>query len=443
MAFTDVNSLGLSPENAAHVNRRILQSALDRGGNIVISEPGIYNIDGTLLISSNTTLDCANGVYLRKMQSEEQELANGFTYVLINRGAFTKKWDEHIIVKNLSIIVNNVKTVERNKNLQVADRYIVPGLRGQLAFFYVRDLVVDGIRIGDLEPSNFGIHICTFEDIKVTNCIIIGKKDGVHLGRGHRFLISNCVFDTFDDAVALNAHDYDSSNPELGSIEDGVIEKCYDVNPEKAVGFFCRILAGAWVDWYEGMEVQKSDTVVSEGRLYRVFARPDGQKFISRTRPTHEYGRVTLDGIDWQMVQTDPTYEAAVRNVTFRDIFLYKPRCAFSVHFDHDVWSRSFYPGAKNPLQEQIVFDNVRVLHDGKVPFISAVTPIDSMIITNCSLRDNDIAFYNPANLENIGDTKLAISNCLTKTGDIRSHLHNNVEGKTIHVTLDGEKFTI
>ena len=160
------------------------------------------------------------------------------------------------------------------------------------------------------------------------------------------------------------------------------------------------------------MEVQKSDSVVSEGRLYRVFAKPDGQKYISKTRPTHKEGHQILDGIDWVMVQDDLVYDAGVRNVTFRDIFLYKPRTSFSVHFDHDRWSRSFYPGAKNPLQEQLFFENVHVLNDAGKDFLSIATPIDSMTLRGCSLRNNRINFINPAKLSDTGITKLTLSDC-------------------------------
>jgi hypothetical protein len=70
-----------------------------------------------------------------------------------------------------------------------------------------------------------------------------------------------------------------------------------------------------------------------------------------------------LDGITWGVVQDDVTYTAGVRNVVFRDIFLRKPRVGFSVHFDNDAYSRSYYPGAPIPAQEQLHFDNIRVLH--------------------------------------------------------------------------------
>lgn len=420
MPYTDANLLGLSPENSPAENVKILQSALDKGGTVIISQPGIYDIDKTLLIGPDTTFEFSNGAALRKTGS--------FTYAILNKGAISRTFDQHIIVRGAKILVNNV-TGETE----------IPGLRGQLAFFYVRDLLLDDIRIPDLEPANFGIHVCTFEDITITNCYIEGKKDGIHLGRGKRFLISNCKFRTFDDAIALNGHDYDSSNPQLGFIEDGVIEKCYDLNAENTTGFFCRILAGAWIDWFEGMEVQKSDTVVSDGKLYRVFANADGATFISKTRPTHSEGHKIIDDIDWCVVQDDSTYDAGVRNVTFRDIFLYKPRTAFSVHFDHDKWSRSFYPGAKNPLQEQISFENVRILHDGGNAFLSVVTPIDSMTMMNCSLRNNPICFYNPAKLEGIGTTKLSVINCSSTVGDVRNLVRNNVPGKRVELKEDGK----
>ena len=82
------------------------------------------------------------------------------------------------------------------------------------------------------------------------------------------------IFRTFDDPVALNAHDYAVANPQLGWIEDGLIEDCFDLPDKETTGYFCRILAGSWCDWYKGMEIQNSDTVVSNGRIYRAFQQP-------------------------------------------------------------------------------------------------------------------------------------------------------------------------
>ncbi len=426
MPYTDVNLLGLSPKNSGEENRRILQEALDKGGTVLVTAPGVYDISDTVYIGSHTTLEFANGAALRKVRNAEGE---EFAQVILNRGALTRTWDEHITVRGVKILVENIWGKTK-----------VAGLRGHLAFHYVRDLTVDDIRLPDLEPRSYGIHICTFENIRVTNCVITGMKDGVHLGRGRRFYIADCVFDTYDDAIGLNGHDYDTGNPQLGFIEDGVVERCYDVDSEKSVGFFCRILAGAWCDWYEGIEVQKSDSVVSDGRLYRVFAEPDGKTYISKTRPTHKEGHAILDGIDWVMVQDDATYAAGVRNVTFRDIYLSKRRVSFSVHFDRDTYSRSYYPGAAHPLQKQLVFDNIRILHDGGHDFLQVSTPVDSVLVVNSSLRDNKISFINRAELSDLGKTKLTFRDCVTPCGSVAALVECSVPNKELELTVDGVK---
>ena len=209
----------------------------------------------------------------------------------------------------------------------------------------------------DLPPLSFGLHVCTFEDIRLENLNIQGRKDAVHLGTGKRFVIRHGIFRTFDDPVALNAHDYAVANPQLGWIEDGLIEDCFDLPDKETTGYFCRILAGSWCDWYKGMEIQNSDTVVSNGRIYRAFQQPDGKKYTSVTPPSHKAGMEILDGIHWVMVQEGSIYNCGCRNIHFKDIHLQKEReVALSIHFDHDRYSRSVYPGSEMPVQENIIF---------------------------------------------------------------------------------------
>jgi polygalacturonase len=308
----------------------------------------------------------------------------------------------------------------------------VYGLRGQLAFFYVKDLRIERFRCYDLGKWQYGIHVCTFEDIIVNDVIIKGEKDGVHLGRGKRFTISNGIFQTYDDAIALNAHDYATGNPEMGWIENGVVENCHDLNAENTTGFFCRILGGAWTDWKEGMEVQQSDAVVSNGKVYRVQTKPDGTLFKSITRPTHESGSKVLDGIKWGVVQNDVVYNAGVRNVVFRDIFLEKPRIAFSIHFDNDRFSRSFYPGAMAVKQEQLLFDNIRILYPENRDFISVNTPVDVINIVNSSFGKGGIHFHGNNAMEDYLKTKINISNCIFNAEGNMILLRNEVKNKFI-----------
>ncbi|HTR40406.1 MAG TPA: hypothetical protein VMH87_02160 [Pseudomonadales bacterium] len=418
--FTDAATFGFSPDASGVENTRALQRAVDGGGTIVVSRPGTYKIAGTVYIGGQTTLSFGDGVFLKKVVE-----VGPFSHVFLNKGALTRIYDQHITIEGLQLIVNGVD-----------GRFFkdVYGLQGQVAFFYVKDLKIEHLRCLDLAKEQYCIQVCTFEDLIVDDAIIKGDKDGVHLGRGKRFTIRNCVFQTFDDAVALNGHDYDVGNPEMGWIEDGLVENCYDLNAEKTTGYFCRILAGAWVDWHQGMEVQKSDTVVSQGRLYRVFANPDGKKYKSITRPTFDHGSQVLDGIQWVMAQKDVTYTAGVRNVTFRDIFLEKPRIAFSIHFDNDQYSRSYYPGAEIPVQKQLAFDDIRVLHDQNYDFLSIETPVDAVTIMDSSFRDNSIDFQSNLAMPDYGPTKLNIFGCVFNKPGVMDLVLNDITNKMIEL---------
>jgi hypothetical protein len=417
-ALTDAADFGFSPEATGVENRKALQRAVDTAGTIIVSCPGTYKLAGAVYLGSNTSLLFGNNIFIKKSPEE-----GPFTHVLLNKGALTKTWDQHITVSGLQLIVNGVDI----------RKWEVYGLHGQIAFFYVKDLHIDHFRSLDGGRAQYMIHVCTFEDLVIEDVHIEGQKDGIHLGRGKRFTLRNGVFETGDDAIALNAHDYSVGNPELGWIEDGVIENMHDLpNPKQQVGYFCRILAGAWIDWKPGMEVQQSDTVVSERRLYRVQMTADGKVYKSETRPTHTTGAKVLDGINWGVVQDDVTYTAGVRNVVFRDIFLSKPRTAFSIHFDNDKYSRSYYPGAPIPHQENILLENVRVLYDAPTDFLQVRTPIDVVSIANSSLRNNHIVFSSNKAMTDYGPTRMNMTGCIFAQPGTLQLLINRVPGKKI-----------
>ena len=415
--YTDAGNYGFSPDATGIQNAEALQKATDAGGTVVVSTPGTYDIARTVYVGSHTTLSFGAGVQLRKVDEEGE-----FSHVILNKGALKKSWDENIVIHGLSILVNGVD----------ARAWQVFGLHGQIAFFYVRDLKIERFRCLDLGPKQYAVHICTFEDVLVQTAIIYGDKDGIHFGRGKRFTVRDCVFRCFDDAVALNAHDYDVGNPEVGWIEDGVVENCHDLDADRTTGFFCRIIAGAWKDWEPGMLVQKSDTVVSGGRIYRVKADPDGTFRKSNTPPTHTHGTEVLDGISWVLTQEDATYTAGVRNVAFRSIFLRKPRIGFSIYFHNDRYHRAYIPGSQYPVQRQLTFDNIRVLHNEAVDFIETESQMDVLTITNCSLRDNSIRFRSDPDVEESGTTIVNMVGCVFNKRGSMDLLVNEAERKEI-----------
>lgn len=422
-AFTDASAFGFSPDASGVENARSLQKAVDGGGTITVSKPGIYHLAATVYLGSHTSLVFGNGVIVKKVAE------NGpFTHVFLNKGALTRVPDTGISIDGLNLSVNGV---DRAMNE-------VFGLRGQVAFFHARDIRITRFRCQDLGKIQFCIHVCSFEDLHIQDAVIKGDKDGIHLGTGKRFTIRDCSFQTYDDAIALNAHDYATSNPALGWIENGLIENCHDLDAEKTVGFFCRILAGAWTDWQPGMRVQQSDTVVSEGRLYRVQMKADGTEYVSKTRPAHKSGAMELDGIKWGMVQENETRTAGVRNVVFRDIFLHKPRTSFSFHFDSDVYSRSYYPGAPVPEQQGLLFDGIRVLHEKKGELFSIATPVDALVLRNSFLGDNPIRFRKVAGIDSYPPTKINIEGCVFRHPAQTTLVSNAAPQKSIEIRASG-----
>ena len=375
------NELGFLPGKSGVENARALQRAVDFGGTITVDLPGVYDLAETVLIGDDTELIFRAGAYVRRAKDEEG--VQRMSYAFVNKGAFDRKWNKNIALRGLRLIVNDMETTWGGRQ--------IVGLIGHVSFYYVKNLVIDEFECLDLRKSSFCIQICTFENIRVENVHIEGRKDGVHLGTGSKFVIRNGIFRTFDDPIALNAHDYATSNPQLGWIEDGVIENCYDLDDKDTTGFFCRILAGSWVRWYKGMKVQHSDTVIANGRLYRVCMKPDWTEYVSETCPCHEDGAKEYDGINWVMVQEGEIENCGCRNIHFKDIFLQKARpIAFAMHFDHDNWSRSVYPGSKAPVQEDLVFENIFFENDVPI-LLRSTTPVNSFKLVNSVLRNSRV----------------------------------------------------
>lgn len=381
----DAWDYGFRPENTAWDNHRAFQQALSGGGTIVVSVPGTYDLSNTNIISSDTELLFSEGVRINKCADENGILP---TYLFVNEGAFDRTYDENITIEGLDL---DIKRLNMGSDVEP-----VVGLQATLSFFYVRNLKMSDIVINNVGYGNFALQVCTFEDITLENIHIDGDKDGIHLGRGRRFAVRNCTMRTYDDPIALNAHDYMISNPELGWIEDGVIENCVDLQDSETTGFFCRVLAGGWREWESGMELQNSDAVISQGRIYRVEGEADGKLYVSQFRPQHlqgvkDYG----DGISWVMTQShDVTDNCGVRNVLFKDIVLEKDRpAAFCITFDNSEWSRGYYPLSTVPVQGKFVFDGIE--QKAKIQtLISCQTPVDTLIIKNSRIKDANIMFH-------------------------------------------------
>lgn len=384
MEVKKASDYGFAVSNDGDSNRKALQAALDGGGRVEVSVPGTYNLAGTVFIDSDTELVFSEGVVINKCYSSNGTSA---AYVFVNRGAYDRTYNENIKISGLNIKMNGID--------QGYDMEPILGLMGNVSFFYVKNLEITDFTTLDIGPMSFAIQICTFENIRLERIHIEGRKDGIHLGRGSGFYLKDCKMRTYDDPIALNAHDYIISNPELGWLENGVVDNCTDLSAESTSGFFCRILAGSWIEWKEGMEVQNSDAVISDGRIYRVHAEADGKNYISRYKPVHLAGEKDYgDGIKWAMTQDkDVVNMCGVRNVTFKNISLEKKRTtAFSIYFDNEAYSRSYYPYAESPVQRNFTFDGIDQKAD-ITALIFSVTPVDTIRIRDSIIRNGRLMF--------------------------------------------------
>ncbi len=425
--FTDASAYGFLPTATGMANTKALQAAVDMGGTILISQKGTYKIAGTVYIGDSTSLVFGNGVVVQKSAENGK-----FGYVLLNKGALTKTYNYHIAITGLTLSVNGVDT-------WMGEIY---GDRGHISFIWVKDLKIDHFRCTDLAAGQFCIQVCTFEDLLINDVIIRGKKDGIHLGRGRRFRISNCVFETADDAIALAAADWISGNPELGDIEDGIIENCYDLKAGILEGAFAKIVPGAWVDWKPGIAVRHGDAVVSNGKIYRVLANLDGKVYTSVTAPTFSGAAKVLDSIKWMLHQTDTFHTAVIRNVVFRDIFLESVRVPFQIMFYDNNYSHSYYKGAPLPVLGNITLDNVTMLSNNTKGLINLSAPCDFITVRNSTLKNNGIQFAQPKDFDVYPKTFIAFSNCtFTNDGNLVL-IKNTSKGKEIILKTTGSQVT-
>ncbi|MBQ8640940.1 MAG: hypothetical protein IJ480_01880 [Clostridia bacterium] len=393
--YKNAADYGFMPGQDADENSAALQKAVLGGGTVVIGQPGIYDLSGTILLDSYTKLEFGAGVFIRR---QPPKMTGTCAYAFVNRGAYTRTYNTDITITGLHLICNGNEAMGDASGLPKRDDGLenecdhIMGLRGQVSFFYCNNVVIRDFVCPDLMNISYGIQISTFENFLLENARIEGKKDGVHLGRGRKFTIRDCKFRTFDDPIALNAYDYTSSNPQLGWIEDGLIENCYDLHQDATVGYFCRILGGCWKDWKPGMMIRHSDAVVHNGRVYRVQMQVDGKKYTSVTPPEFEHGFQVLDGINWYMCQDDGAiYSCGCRNIHFKDIFLQKKRSvAIAINFEDNDYAHSIYPGAELPVQEDIVLESVFFEADLE-HLLRANTPVNSVKVINSVIRDCDI----------------------------------------------------
>jgi hypothetical protein len=406
----DAADYGFLPTATASDNVTALNAAL-LGGNktIYVTKPGIYEINGTSYIDDYTHIHFCKGVELKRVTSN-------YSFVLINRGALTHSYNKNISVTGLVINANQ-------KDLVPPVESPLYGLRGHLSFLCINNLYVEDFKCYNYNTPQWALHVCSFNNFILDRFECRGNKDGVHLGRGDGAIIQNGVCETYDDAIALNGHDYTSCNPEVGDIKNVLIKNVTDLNQENITGYFSRLLIGAWVDWYDGILIQNGDTVVNNGKTYRAISNVnETTNYTSQTEPTlTTFDATQADasgGFVWKLFQNDAVYSANMYNIVFRDITCLKPRIFANIELDfgNTFYNRSIHPDV--PVSDYPYTNQIRLVNcdlEKSAQVINTKSNFD-IILDNVHNHNARI------NLTTLGDkiSKATIKNCdFTKvTGD-------------------------
>ena len=146
--------------------------------------------------------------------------------------------------------------------------------------------------------------------------------------------------------------------------------------------------SGMWVDWYEGVRVAHSSTVVSEGYIYRVVMQPDGTYYESKDRPCHGLGAKTYpDGIQWVGIQAGEEKSCACKNITFRRIHLQKKRVnAIACEWFVGKWARSYMKGGVAEPHSNIVLEDIYIENEVTRLFFSNAP------LADLTLRGTDLS---------------------------------------------------
>ena len=396
--FIDANEEGFLPTSDATTNVTTMNRLLARGGTIIVSQPGEYEVNGRMVMQSNTTLVFAEGVIIK--------LVSDCPYVLINSAAFKSdgSYDE-----NIKVIGYHLNTNGFNNSCGIS------GLRGYLTFFHVKHVYVSDVRCMWYKAHIFFIHCCDWEDVEFANCFVMGDKDAFHFGRGFNGYLHDLTICAVDDSIALNAWDFADSNPQIGDIHDVLIENIvelphyYNVNSEynRTLGFTTRFLNGSWLPWTSGMEVQHSTTVTYENNIYRVINLFQ-KTAISTATPSEGLGS---DGIQWRKEASGDNLGCCCYNIELRNIVSYQTKYEGNFGFNaiNEVDHKSWVEGATPHPNHDIHFSNIQV-YDNNSTIFNIQGDVDNVYVDN-SILDittlvNGLIYMNPR-FENENFTKI------------------------------------
>jgi hypothetical protein len=150
-AFNDAGFYGASPSAAAAVNTTAIQDALDAGGIVTIRTPGVYLINATLNIGSNTNMILAEGVEIKASGAGVGNLLNS-TVMATAKSSVTLSWTSGNITASVAWTAHGLTTAD-SVWLTGADQYQYIGVFQIISITDVDNFVVKLKRLPAASPT--------------------------------------------------------------------------------------------------------------------------------------------------------------------------------------------------------------------------------------------------------------------------------------------------
>lgn len=333
--------------NSASDNVIALNDALTNHRSVMITTPGVYEIDNTIWIPSNTRLEFVAGCTVKKATG------SNFTFVFANTGITTVTRNTNITVLGNGLIIDQNGEDDITQGLSYR-------MRGLVNFFHVDNLTLDGFNHTGGGAGQFFGHLGDITNFSIKNMNVETLKAAFQFqGKCFDGLLEDIVTDSWDDSLALNALDWSVVSASVGNIERVIIRRWTDnqiVHGAFANG--CRMQPGSWDDWGTGVTYNLSDFCVNNGNVY---VKSSATAQVSSVAPTHADGKITgADNIEWWWVQTGSEKAACIKDITYEDINVNASSRHIGVQNGDDDTYRSIFPGTEgNGYIDNIVFDNI------------------------------------------------------------------------------------
>lgn len=314
---TYASSYGFLPTSTGLENKIALQAALDEGGHIFVSVPGIYEIDNTVFIGDNTTLEFCPGCTLKKVATGA---SNYFSQIFCSKSVKDATMSSRN--KNIKIIGNglNLNINGQDNKGGMTYKYML----AEICLFQVDNFEVSGLTVDDLTPAYqqyfFEMLNCNdgyVHEIDLKNY----SKDGIDIVCSKRIHIKNYKSNTGDDAIFIG-YGWLEFTPLLGDTEDILIENWERYHSSIAAGNSALIATASWDEWMSGRQYGGGvgDAAESCSYLGNVYRKVTTGTQTASVAPTHTYGEVTgADGINWRFIAASSEKSANVRRVTFKN----------------------------------------------------------------------------------------------------------------------------